>query len=442
MSVLSAAKVLTVRRIRHASVVRWTRSAADWGFAFSFVVIAAVVHAASGTVTYSYDEAGRLKSASYDGNSNTQYALDPAGNRTGVVSTPPSVTGNLQLSAPTYTIAENGGSLIVTVDRMSGSSGAASVNYATANGTATAGSDYTATSGTLNWAAGDAASKTFSIPILDDALQEGSETLTVTLSGASGAALGSTTSATLTITDWEAGSLAISPASYNVTEAATAVTVTVARAGGGDGAVSVNYATSNGTATAGSDYTATSGTLNWASGDTASKSFTVVILDDSMVEPSETINLTLSSAAGGATISGATGTITINDNDTAGDTSTMTIGYYSGYGVTEKGFMSGLGTMVPTTISGGRYYDTLVEWYYAGSPPYVPSSSGTTLTVGGFSSSPGTSWLTSITVGGVAAPGGAPYSFDSATGKATWSWTGYVFNLPTSGTKTVVLMHQ
>ena len=67
-------------------------------------------------------------------------------------------------------------------------SGTVTVDYATADGTATAGSDYTATSGTLTFAAGET-EKTVSVPVLDDAHDEGSETLTLTLSTAAGAYL-------------------------------------------------------------------------------------------------------------------------------------------------------------------------------------------------------------------------------------------------------------
>ena len=65
-------------------------------------------------------------------------------------------------------------------------SGTVTVDYATSDGTATAGSDYTAASGTLTFAAGET-EKTVSVPVLDDAHDEGSETLTLTLSNASGA---------------------------------------------------------------------------------------------------------------------------------------------------------------------------------------------------------------------------------------------------------------
>ena len=75
------------------------------------------------------------------------------------------------------------------------------MDYATSNGSATAGSDYTAASSTLNWADGDAAAKTFTVNITDDALVEGDETITITLSNATGASLGAQSTATVTITD-------------------------------------------------------------------------------------------------------------------------------------------------------------------------------------------------------------------------------------------------
>ena len=78
-------------------------------------------------------------------------------------------------------------------------SGTVTVDYATSDGTATAGSDYTATSGTLAFAAGETA-KTVSVPVLDDDHDEGSETLTLTLSNPSGAYLADG-SATGTITN-------------------------------------------------------------------------------------------------------------------------------------------------------------------------------------------------------------------------------------------------
>src|SRR5262249_12488576 len=79
------------------------------------------------------------------------------------------------------------------------------------------------------------------------------------------------------------GALQFSNANYNVNENAGTVTVTVTRTGGSMGSVSVNYATSDGPATAGNDYTGTSGTLTFADGE-MSKTFTIPILDDNLVE--------------------------------------------------------------------------------------------------------------------------------------------------------------
>ena len=115
---------------------------------------------------------------------------------------PPS-PGTLQFTAAATNIAEAAGSVRVYVSRLNGSNGAASVTYATSNGTAAAGTDYTAASGTLNWTNNDSATKFIDIAILDDAIYEGDETFTVRLSAASGAALGSPAIITVTILDNE-----------------------------------------------------------------------------------------------------------------------------------------------------------------------------------------------------------------------------------------------
>lgn len=105
------------------------------------------------------------------------------------------------------------------------------------------------------------------------------------------------------------GSLQFSATNYNVNDNAGNVTVSVTRTSGSVGTVTVNYATSNGTATQPADYTATSGTLTWTNGDTANKTFSVSVVNDLDVG-SETINLTLSAPTGNAVI-GAQGTATI-----------------------------------------------------------------------------------------------------------------------------------
>src|SRR5439155_13663244 len=117
------------------------------------------------------------------------------------------------------------------------------------------------------------------------------------------------------------GTLAFSVANYNDTEQNSSThtaTITVQRTGGTDGAVSVHYATSDGTATtANNDYDATSGDLNWADGDGTPKTFIVTVHGDTTAEADETVNLTLSAATGGATIGGTNpATLTIVNDDT------------------------------------------------------------------------------------------------------------------------------
>src|SRR5205823_1430711 len=108
--------------------------------------------------------------------------------------------------------------------------------------------DYTATSGDLNWADGDAADKTFNVSVNGDTSNEPDETINLTLSAPTGgASLGTPASATITIQNDDAannGSIQLSSATYNDDEA-DGVTITVTRTGGTDGAVAVTFDTSN-----------------------------------------------------------------------------------------------------------------------------------------------------------------------------------------------------
>ena len=160
-------------------------------------------------------------------------------------------------------------------------------------------------------------SKTFPVGVLVDSTDEADETVTLTLSNASNASISDATG-TLTITDDDAApSLSINDVSvaevYNVN---TTATFTVSLSAPSGKSVTVDYATSDGTATAGADYTAISATtLTFAAGET-SKTFPVGVLVDSTDEADETVTLTLSNASN-ASISDATGTLTITDDDAA-----------------------------------------------------------------------------------------------------------------------------
>ncbi|MEN8220244.1 MAG: Calx-beta domain-containing protein [Pseudomonadota bacterium] len=110
--------------------------------------------------------------------------------------------------------------------------------------------------------------------------------------------------------------LQFSQADYLVTEDGKTITIKVTRKGDRTGAVSVDYASSDDSATAGSDYTPVSGTLNWANGDTASKKFTVNILDDGEDEDDETLIVSLGNPVGAKLGTPNIGEVTIIDDET------------------------------------------------------------------------------------------------------------------------------
>ena len=248
--------------------------------------------------------------------------------------------GTLQFSSATYSVGEAGPTATLTVTRTGGTDGAVSVDYTLANGTATgggtcgAGIDFVNTGGTVMFTNGEM-SKSFTVAICDDAVFEGNEDFTSTLSNATnGATIGTPNPATVTITDNEVampGTVQFAQAFYSVGEGDGSVTLTVTRTGGSDGAISVGYGflplTANGAAScgAGIDFAAVSGTLNWANGDSASKTINVTICEDTDVEGNENFLSSLQSPTGGATIGTQSSTdVTIIDNDTASGPVTVT----------------------------------------------------------------------------------------------------------------------
>jgi hypothetical protein len=360
----------------------------------------------------------------------------------------------LQFTTATAAVLESA-SVNVTVTRTGATGNAVTVDYATSNGTATAGAcapgvDYVAQSGTLTFNPGDLG-KSFIVTICNDAVYEANQTFNITLSNATGGAvLGTPSTQTVTINNDDAaptvaindisqaegnsgttnfqvsvvvsganevtggfnlqtadgtatapsdytsvngaavipanvnrttatlvvttvsvnGDTAVEPDEtfflngssctdcsfadnqgvatiqnddvsvqfaqplYTVSEGVGTVMLTVTRAGTSTGAISVNYAfagiNANGAAScgAGIDFAAVSGTLNWASGDGASKTFNVTICDDALVESTESFISQLQSPTGGATIGAQSSTqVDITDNDS--DTTAPTVSYTS-----------------------------------------------------------------------------------------------------------------
>ena len=207
----------------------------------------------------------------------------------------------------TYTVAITGKS-----------AGTVTVNYATANGTATAGPDYTAASGQLSWATGDTGNKTFVVPVKEDTLDEFDETFTSTISGASGATI-STATVTSTITDDDAPVTIATVSDATVTEGnsgtvAATITVTLSAASGKP--VTVPYATAPGTATEGSDYEAKSGTYSFAAGETT-KAVSFNVKGDTLFEGDEKFSVVLTTPTNADAGPDMRGEITITDDESS-----------------------------------------------------------------------------------------------------------------------------
>ena len=195
-------------------------------------------------------------------------------------------------------MAESATSLALTVTLGAASERTVTVAYATSDGTATAGADYTAGSGTLTFRPDEALTQTISVPILPDMLDEADETFTVTLSEAVNATVASPAAATVTITDDDALPRVDLPGSVVIVdEDAGALSVAVMLSAPSGREVRVAYASSdvgNPPATAGEDYTAVLGTLTFAPGETR-HTIDLQILDDSLDEGiREIFTLTLS----------------------------------------------------------------------------------------------------------------------------------------------------
>ncbi len=224
------------------------------------------------------------------------------------------VQPTVKFSSATYSVSEAAGTATITATLSAPSSTPITVNYATSNGTAIAPGDYTATSGSLTFAAGET-SKTFPVAIFNDALDEVDEVINLTLSTPGNATLGIPNKATLTIVDEDAAptvQFASGTASKNESSGAVEVVVTLNIPSGK--VVTVDYASSNGSAIEGEDYAEVAGTLSFGAGET-SRTIELYILDDTTPENNETVILTLSNPTNATLGILPIMTLTISAND-------------------------------------------------------------------------------------------------------------------------------
>jgi hypothetical protein len=259
-----------------------------------------------------------ITSTATDPNGNTSEfsAIDSAG-----------AAGSLQFTVSSIAVIEDIGALTVTVVRTGGSTGNLTVEYATADGSAKAGEDYTATSGTLNFAGGET-SKTFQIPISDDSTTETDELFTVALRNPSTLeSLGSPSTMIVTLQDRSITPL-LTISSPSVIEGNTGSTTdmlfTLNLSAATGRTVSGNFATGNFSAFGGVkcnnndgvDYVSNSGAFSFQPGSTT---FTipVTICGDPNAEAIETFRVTLSNISGAGVIF-SQGVGSIVDDDVLG----------------------------------------------------------------------------------------------------------------------------
>ncbi len=224
--------------------------------------------------------------------------------------------GNASFTASSYSVQQSAGAITLTVSRSGGAAGAVTVGYTTQHGTASAGVEYTSTAGTLAWANNDTGSKTITVPISKTGFS-GSKNFRMNLQNPTGGVtIGGSVTVTIVgsgtggTTSGAYGTLALAAPSYSVTASSGSVTIVVNRSSGSNGAVTVGYGTANGSAQAGSDYTASSGVLKWAAGDASPKSFVVSV--NKSLTTAKTFSVSVSSATGGATLGApASATVTV-----------------------------------------------------------------------------------------------------------------------------------
>lgn len=264
-----------------------------------------------------------LWNSATSGNPNAKLVLQNDGNLV-IYSAGGAALWSSSASSPVPSFAINdvgiteGGQLAFTVTKTGSTTGTFGVSFATSNGTATAGSDYNAASGSLSFAAADT-SKTITVATIDDAAVEPTETLNVTLSSPTGGATITRNVGVGSITDNDVAGSPCSEVSFGVNDVGVIegdpLIFTVTRSGMTSSSCSVNYATADGTAVANTGYVPTSGTLTFAAGQ-GSASVTVNTVYQGRRAITRTMYLNLSAASGGAGIYDAQGIGSITGDGT------------------------------------------------------------------------------------------------------------------------------
>ncbi len=221
----------------------------------------------------------------------------------------------ISLSLTPSSVLENGASnLVYTFTRTGATTNPLTVNYAI-NGTATNGSDYGLIGSSVTFAAGSATA-TVTVDPTGDAVLEPDESVSLTLSADPAYLIGTPDAITGTISNDDAASFSISDVSIVEGDSGTSLAVfTVTLSNAVAGGASVSYATADNTASAGSDYIATAGTLNFTGTAGEQRTVSVTINGDMEVEPNESFFLNLSAPTNGVTLADGQGIGTITNDD-------------------------------------------------------------------------------------------------------------------------------
>ncbi len=213
----------------------------------------------------------------------------------------------------TTTVLKNGTNAVLAVVCSNPRVEPVSVSYGTVDGTATNGIDYTATNGTLVFTNG-VTTNYITVPILNNQSLEGNVNFSVALTNAvyPGQLLAPGTNV-VTIIDSNSG-ISFSSAAYSVDKTGVQRIINVIRTGYTDSVMSVNFATADGTATAGIDYVATNGVLVFTNGVT-SLQFAVTVIDQMAVQPPKTVLLSLSTPTNAIMVAPTNAVLTITDTN-------------------------------------------------------------------------------------------------------------------------------
>ena len=205
--------------------------------------------------------------------------------------------GVFQLDGTSLHVDEKAGIAHIFIERSGGTEGAVTLHYQTADGTAHAGSHYTAVSGTVTFQDGDRQME-IDVPIRQDGIPNDTQNFTFTISAPSGTAtLGAISTATVTIDDGP-GTLGFLSPAFNFIEGNNLVNIQVVRTLGSNGGVTVDYTIQPGTAQSGVDYDAIpSGTLTFGDGQTVA-TITLALKSNPLNGGEESFGITLSNPLG------------------------------------------------------------------------------------------------------------------------------------------------